>query len=63
MQAETSPENLVITLTHGELHAMQPEPNWENIRAKCIEKGVSEEQVNRCLKCDPTPDGMRLEFQ
>jgi hypothetical protein len=55
-------ENLVIILTHGELHAMKPEPNWENIRARLIERGVSEEQVERCIKCDGVPEGMRLEF-
>ena len=55
-------ENLVVVLTHGELHAMKPEPNWENIRAKCIEKGVSEEQVTRCIRADNVPEGMRLEF-
>lgn len=54
-------ENLVITLTHGELHAM-PEVNWEHIRAKLIERGVSEQQVERCIKCDGVPEGMRLEF-
>jgi hypothetical protein len=54
-------KNLVITINHGELHAM-PEVNWENIRAKCLEKGVPEERVERCLRCDGVPAGMRLEF-
>ena len=55
-------EPLVIDITHGELHAM-PEPTWENIRALLIQKGVTEEQVMRCTKSEPTPEGMRLEFE
>jgi hypothetical protein len=55
-------EPLVITINHGELHAM-PEVNWENLRAKCLEKGATEEQVNRCTKAEPVPEGMRLEFE
>jgi hypothetical protein len=58
----TMAEPLVIDITHGELHAM-PEVNWENLRAKCIEKGATEEQVNRCTKAEPTIEGMRLEFE
>ena len=55
-------EPFIIDITHGELHAM-PEVNWENLRAKCIEKGATEEQVNRCTKAEPTIEGMRLEFE
>lgn len=56
-----APHNLIVTLTHGELHAM-PEVNWENIRVRLLEKGVTEEQVGRCVRCDPTPEGMEVEF-
>jgi hypothetical protein len=59
MSEETT--NTIVTLTHLELHTM-PEVNWENIRARLIEKGITEEQVNRCVSADPTPEGMRLEF-
>jgi hypothetical protein len=59
--SDPQPSNLIITINHGEIHAM-PEVNWENIRAKCLEKGVSPEQVERCIRCDGVPEGMQLEF-
>ena len=55
-------ENLVVTITHGELHAM-PKVDWEHLREAILRKGVSEEQVERCIRCDNVPEGMRLEFQ
>lgn len=58
--SETQQSRYVL-VTHGELHEM-PEVNWENLRAKLIEKGVSEEELNRCIGCEPVPEGMRMEF-